>query len=131
MPERITTYAPAQRGYSPGARPRSRWAYAAKELAADVAALIDAVGSPVHLVGHDWSATAARATSTRYPDLVRSLTVVSVGHPRRRTSPRWPARQTRSLPASKGSPASRGGSERSTSASAREASSRTTDTRVR
>lgn len=75
------TYAPDQRGYSPGARPRSRWAYSAKALSGDVAALIDAIGEPVHLVGHDWGATAGWVTSARYPTKVRSLTAVSVGHP--------------------------------------------------
>ena len=43
-----------QRGYTPTARPRGRFAYRISELVGDVAALIGAVGSPVHLVGHDW-----------------------------------------------------------------------------
>jgi pimeloyl-ACP methyl ester carboxylesterase len=52
--------APNQRGYSPGARPPRRRDYLTEELAADVVALIDAIGTPrVHLVGHDWGATVA------------------------------------------------------------------------
>lgn len=75
------TYCPDQRGYSPGARPRSRFAYRMKQLADDVVALIDQVGEPVHLVAHDWGAAVAWAVAARYPDKVLSLTVASVGHP--------------------------------------------------
>ncbi|MCX6472027.1 alpha/beta fold hydrolase, partial [Rhodococcus sp. (in: high G+C Gram-positive bacteria)] len=54
------TVAPDQRGYSPGARPKARWAYRGSELAADTVALIDALAvGKVHLVGHDWGAAVA------------------------------------------------------------------------
>jgi len=44
-----------QRGYAPTARPkRRRRPYRSSALVGDVAALIHEVGSPVHLVGHDW-----------------------------------------------------------------------------
>jgi pimeloyl-ACP methyl ester carboxylesterase len=75
------TFCPDQRGYSPGARPRSRFAYRIKSLVDDVAALIDEIGQPVHLVAHDWGAGVAWSLAGRYPDKVRSLTVASVGHP--------------------------------------------------
>lgn len=75
------TYAPDQRGYSPGARPRSRRAYKTTELVDDVVALIDRIGTPVHLVGHDWGATIAWPVAARHPDRLVSLTAVSVGHP--------------------------------------------------
>ncbi len=78
----MRTFAPDQRGYSPGARPRSRFAYRAKELVDDVAALIDDVGKPVHLAAHDWGAVVGWAAAARYPEKVASLTAVSVGHPR-------------------------------------------------
>ena len=52
-------------------------------LVSDVAALVDAIGAPVHLVGHDWGAAVAWSTAAGYPDLVRTLTAVSVPHPRR------------------------------------------------
>ncbi|QXV56795.1 alpha/beta fold hydrolase [Amycolatopsis sp. TNS106] len=76
------TIVPDQRGYSPRARPRGRFAYRSGRLVADTVALIETLGSgPVHLVGHDWGAVAAWSTAARRPDLVRSLTTVSVPHP--------------------------------------------------
>ncbi|MEV7552201.1 alpha/beta fold hydrolase [Amycolatopsis sp. NPDC089917] len=75
------TIAPDQRGYSPRARPRGRFAYRSSRLVGDTVALIDAIGTgPVHLVGHDWGANVAWATAARRPDLIRSLTSVSVPH---------------------------------------------------
>ena len=76
------TFAPDQRGYSPGARPRGRFAYRVKEIVADTVALIDAIGTPVHLAAHDWGAMIGWATAARHPERVASLTAVSVGHPR-------------------------------------------------
>jgi pimeloyl-ACP methyl ester carboxylesterase len=77
----LRTLAPDQRGYSPGARPRGRWHYRMRSLVSDVVALVEAYGEPVHLVGHDWGAAVAWATSAAYPDAVRTLTAVSVPHP--------------------------------------------------
>lgn len=75
------TIAPTQRGYSVGARPRGRFAYRMSALVGDTVALIDAVGAgPVHLVGHDWGSTVAWSTAARHPELVRTLTSVSVPH---------------------------------------------------
>lgn len=77
----LRTYALDQRGYSPGARPTKVRDYAIDLLAGDVAALADAIGTPVHVVGHDWGATAAWAFAIQHPELTRSLTALSVGHP--------------------------------------------------
>lgn len=77
----LRTYAPDQRGYSPGARPRGRRAYAVPELVADAVALVEAIGAPVHLVGHDWGAMVGWGLAASRPDLVRSWTAVSVPHP--------------------------------------------------
>lgn len=76
------TIAPDQRGYSPGARPRPRHAYRPSELTQDIVELIDftALG-PVHLVGHDWGAAVAWGVAAQRPDLLRSLTSLSVPHP--------------------------------------------------
>jgi pimeloyl-ACP methyl ester carboxylesterase len=76
------TIAPDQRGYSPGARPRGRRAYRISELTADIVELIELADlGPVHLVGHDWGAAVAWGVAARRPDLVSSLTALSVPHP--------------------------------------------------
>ena len=77
----LRTLAIDQRGYSPGARPRGRKAYRVHHLVGDVVALIDAVGQPVHLVGHDWGSAVGWAVAGRFPDRVRTYTAVSVPHP--------------------------------------------------
>jgi pimeloyl-ACP methyl ester carboxylesterase len=77
----LRTYALDQRGYSPGARPRPRSAYKMHHLVGDVAALVQQVGGPVHLVGHDWGAAVGWAVAGRFPDLVSSYTAISVPHP--------------------------------------------------
>ncbi|WP_248580991.1 alpha/beta fold hydrolase [Nocardioides sp. InS609-2] len=77
------TVAPDQRGYSPGARPSGRHDYRLDQLVGDVVALIEATGhDAVHLVGHDWGGTVAWSTAASRPEVVRTLTAVSVPHPR-------------------------------------------------
>lgn len=74
--------APDQRGYSPGARPSARRAYALPELVADVLALAGQAGADTfHLVGHDWGGAVGWALATDHPGRVRSLTVLSTPHP--------------------------------------------------
>ena len=75
------TLAPDQRGYSPGARPPRRRDYRFDLLVDDVAALVDTVGGPVHVVGHDWGANVAWGVAMWHPAKVRSLTAFSVPHP--------------------------------------------------
>ncbi len=78
----VSSWAPNQRGYSPGARPERVADYRLDELVADVIALCDALPfDAVHLVGHDWGAIVAWATAARHPERVASLTAVSVPHP--------------------------------------------------
>ena len=77
----IRTLAPDQRGYSPGARPRRRRDYRLPLLVDDVAGLIDRVGRPVDLVGHDWGAAVGWGLAATRPDLLRTFTAVSVPHP--------------------------------------------------
>lgn len=75
--------APDQRGYSSRARPASRHAYRVTELVRDVLAVADAAGAErFDLVGHDWGAAVAWALSAYHPARVRSLTALSVPHPR-------------------------------------------------
>jgi pimeloyl-ACP methyl ester carboxylesterase len=77
----VRTFAPDQRGYSPGARPTRRRDYRLVRLVGDVVALIERIGSPVHLVGHDWGAAVAWMLAAQRRDLVRSCTAISVPHP--------------------------------------------------
>lgn len=77
------TVAPDQRGYSAGARPDGIESYRMPELVADALALLDALGAEqAHVVGHDWGAAVAWQLGARHPDRVRTLSIVSVPHPR-------------------------------------------------
>ncbi|MDB5045736.1 MAG: dhmA 1 [Deinococcus sp.] len=76
------TLALDQRGYSPGARPPGRRAYRLEELMADAAALIEAYASgPAHVVGHDWGAVVAWMLAVHRPEVVQTVTGLSVPHP--------------------------------------------------
>lgn len=87
---------PDQRGYAPGARPRGRRAYRVDQLVADIEALADAAGArSIHLVGHDWGALVAWALAGKRPDLVASLTAMSVPHPGAFTKALVTSRQAR------------------------------------
>jgi pimeloyl-ACP methyl ester carboxylesterase len=79
----LRTYAYDQRGYSPGARPDGVAAYKLSEATADAVAVLDALGlESAHVVGHDWGAQVAWLLAANHPERVRTLTAVSVPHPR-------------------------------------------------
>ncbi|WP_067813695.1 alpha/beta fold hydrolase [Nocardia inohanensis] len=75
------TFAPDLRGASATASPRSRWAYRLEELAGDVLAMVEQIGRPVHVVGHDWGAAAGWAAATAGHSGMLSLAALSVPHP--------------------------------------------------
>ncbi|OZG27944.1 alpha/beta hydrolase [Williamsia sp. 1138] len=78
----IASYAPDQRGYSPGARPTDIADYRLQELVGDIVGLCDEFGlERVHLAGHDWGAIVAWAVAAAHPERVTTLTAVSVPHP--------------------------------------------------
>jgi pimeloyl-ACP methyl ester carboxylesterase len=78
----LRTLAPDQRGYSPGARPGGRAAYALREASADVVAMLDAAGvQQAHLVGHDWGGAVVWDATARYADRFLSAVPVSTPHP--------------------------------------------------
>jgi pimeloyl-ACP methyl ester carboxylesterase len=75
--------APDQRGYSPGARPSEVEDYRIAALASDALGLLDALEvEQAHVVGHDWGAAVAWQLGARHASRVRTLTTVSVPHPR-------------------------------------------------
>ena len=78
----LRTLAPDQRGYSPGARPQGRAAYALREASADVVAMLDAAGvQRAHLVGHDCGGAVVWDATERYPDRFLSAVPISTPHP--------------------------------------------------
>ncbi|MBS2963029.1 alpha/beta fold hydrolase [Actinocrinis puniceicyclus] len=82
-PHGLRLIAPDQRGYSPGARPADIQAYGLAHTVADALRVLDACGvERADVVGHDWGAMVAWALAAGRPDRVRTLTAVSVPHPR-------------------------------------------------
>jgi pimeloyl-ACP methyl ester carboxylesterase len=75
--------APDQRGYSPGARPTDVEAYRVPRLVEDALGLLDELEvETAHVVGHDWGASVAWQLAARHPERVRTLSALSVPHPR-------------------------------------------------
>lgn len=62
---------------TPGADDAS--AYSCAELGADVAAVVEACGDPVHLVGHSFGGLVTRETVITDPALIESYTLMSSG----------------------------------------------------
>jgi pimeloyl-ACP methyl ester carboxylesterase len=78
--------APSQRGYSPGARPDTRDTanYHIDRLMDDAMAIVAECGyggRRFHLAGHDWGGSIVWSLADRYPQRLKSLTVLSRPHP--------------------------------------------------
>jgi pimeloyl-ACP methyl ester carboxylesterase len=75
--------APAQRGYSPGARPQQTSAYAPDHLVGDALAIAVAFwgDQAFHLVGHDLGGLLGWLLAARQPQRLRTLSIVSTPHP--------------------------------------------------
>lgn len=74
--------APFMRGYAPTEIPADG-DYRVETLAADAAALIEALGSQdAIIVGHDWGASAAFALASLHPERVRMLVTLAIPHPK-------------------------------------------------
>jgi pimeloyl-ACP methyl ester carboxylesterase len=72
----------SQRGYSPGARPRSVAAYNIIDLVGDVTRIAAGLGAhSFHLVGHDWGGGVAWVTAALHPSLVSSVMVLATPYP--------------------------------------------------
>ena len=74
-------WAPDQRGYNLSDKPLGIAAYTQDVLADDAAGLLQAMGGPAVLVGHDWGAAIAWRVAVRYPQLVSRLVAMDVPHP--------------------------------------------------
>lgn len=82
LADRATCILPDQRGYNLSDAPDAASAYAPEVLVADIAALIETLGSgPVALAGHDWGGLVAAWLSVARPDLVSRLILVNSAHP--------------------------------------------------
>lgn len=67
------------RGYGGSSKPQAIAAYSMRELASDVAAVVDALGSGrAILFGHDWGAPIVWNTAMLHPDKIRAVAGLSV-----------------------------------------------------
>ncbi len=74
--------APDMRGYNLSDKPTKVSAYQMEHLAADVAALIKALGyEKAYVAGHDWGAAVAWAVAAYHPHVVEKLAILNVPHP--------------------------------------------------
>jgi pimeloyl-ACP methyl ester carboxylesterase len=74
--------APDLRGYGLSDAPEGVENYAIDRLVADVAAIVKTFGrSQAHVAGHDWGALVAWFFAGRHPEMTKTLTALSVGHP--------------------------------------------------
>src|SRR5262245_18182682 len=81
--------APDVRGYGGSDKPQALEAYAIKEMCADVAGLIEALGEDrAILIGHDWGAPIVWNTALFHPEKVRAVAGLSVPHLGRGPMPR-------------------------------------------
>jgi pimeloyl-ACP methyl ester carboxylesterase len=81
--------APDVRGYGGSDKPEAIEAYAIKELCADIAGLIAALGeTQAILVGHDWGAPIVWNTALFHPEKVRAVVGLSVPYMGRGSAPR-------------------------------------------
>ncbi len=78
--EGFRTVVPFLRGYHPATF--SDRGFRARDLADDVALLLDALGEPsAAVVGHDWGASVAYSAATKYPERVSKIVPVGIPHP--------------------------------------------------
>lgn len=74
--------APDLRGYGLTDAPEDLASYSIDQLAEDVRFIITAFGRPAaHVAGHDWGGMVAWFFAGRYPQMTKTLTVLSVPHP--------------------------------------------------
>lgn len=69
------------RGYNESSKPREVEAYKLTHIIDDVAALIEHLGPPCTLVGHDWGGVISWYLAMSRPDLVRKVAILNIPHP--------------------------------------------------
>jgi pimeloyl-ACP methyl ester carboxylesterase len=78
----LLAVAPDLRGYGLSDAPEGVENYSLDYLVDDVRGIVAAFGrDSAHIAGHDWGAMVAWYFAATHPDLTKSLTVLSVGHP--------------------------------------------------
>jgi pimeloyl-ACP methyl ester carboxylesterase len=80
----LRVVAPDMRGYNLSDKPAGWRAYNIELLVGDIADLIRDLGEErAYVVGHDWGAAVAYATTMRHQELVRRLAILNAPHPTR------------------------------------------------
>lgn len=82
LARRFKVVAPDLRGYGDSDKPPRVADYTTHVLAADVAALVGALGYPkAHVVGHDWGGGVAWTAAIEQPQVVDRLAILNCPHP--------------------------------------------------
>ncbi|TDK52373.1 alpha/beta fold hydrolase [Antarcticimicrobium luteum] len=81
LTDRFHCIAPDQRGYGQSWAPDDVALYRGSQLVGDMAALIDHIGGPVTVMGHDWGAAVAYGLAMFRPELVSRLIIANGVHP--------------------------------------------------
>lgn len=81
LQDRFYCVAPDQRGYGQSYCPTDVRDYRTGVLAADMAAILRALGAPCAVLGHDWGAATAYGLAMFFPDLVSHLIILNGVHP--------------------------------------------------
>lgn len=81
LAHRFHCIAPDQRGYGQSWAPGGVENYTGSALISDMVALVERIGGPVTVLGHDWGAAVAYGLAMSRPDLVDRLIVANGVHP--------------------------------------------------
>lgn len=73
--------APDLRGYNESSKPQHVADYRLANVAGDIAGLIERLGAPCVLAGHDWGASVAWVVAMRRPEVLRKLVAINIPHP--------------------------------------------------
>lgn len=78
----VLAVAPDTRGFGLSDAPRAVEDYSIDRLVEDVAGIVKAFGrTSAHIAGHDWGAVVAWFFASAHPEMTKTLTALSVGHP--------------------------------------------------